>query len=77
LAIKKRWPPKSIVATLFLHNVDLNTGGKYNKPRQKKQYFGGKMFRDLLRGISIIRTSIANYKRTRKITNPGKEGKLL
>jgi hypothetical protein len=37
LAIKKGWPHKSIVTTLFLHNVDLNTAGKYNKPRQKKQ----------------------------------------
>jgi len=35
------------------------------------------MFRDLLPGISIIRASIAGYKRAGKIINPGKEGKSL
>jgi len=58
LAVKKV-AHKSVVTTLFLHEEDLSTGAKYNKPLQKKQDFGGKMFQDLLRRISLIRTSIA------------------
>jgi len=38
LAVKKV-AHKSIVTTLFLHEEDLSTGAKYNKPHQKKQTF--------------------------------------
>jgi hypothetical protein len=44
----KKVAHKSVVTTPFLYDEDLGTGGKYNKPRQKKQGFGGKIFRDLL-----------------------------